>query len=654
MRLEVDPSFEGNPDTISPVDNNWERSRRLVKKMLGENRQRLAHEDLSEEDRHSLTLETKVQEAQQEILERGNKAEWDFFMQAADQGQHFKGITVGDVIYEDGVTPLQVMRIDPETRELTMQNVEAVDDEGENEPWQLGFDDLVRLSGGITRIEKIGHKFDEVAEDVYAADHYNLPPESEEVVTDEQSVDVVSKDESKKEDSEAQPSAPQGEPTVVEPHVEQAVVHKEESRVLSKHHVMFESDPERTSEYMKRARGVERLFTEPINGFNRPNLFHTLQTVMIEKPLGPTQGAVEILPNYFGDKSQERLAYVMQNFREGKSFDAMIQEAKSLSGKEQLEALSSLQVFGSRLLQWRAAGDQAHWERMPDAEKMLARLAERMVLEVELAIVEIKLKNKSAFTERQRESFFKHFERYQRNLDISDEFREHLKAGMEWLQTVETSDYKLQQPQDSAPEPTIRPFVSAGDQIKDESLRNVYKNETKEGEPVSFTTEKGSIYTYTPDGKILRYKKVENKFEEPQDAIVFIPDLGWVSENAPENFSKKFKDEDDYLDQLLRYVHEKDKYIFIVDSQGKQLKTNREIKDSESQGNNIYLTFGEFDPTSPNRFKNHFRIPVATKPKKNYSTFDIGESKNEKGQTVVTRHIGHKVVDITYRLSSAA
>lgn len=51
--------------------------------------------------------------------------------------------------------------------------------------------------------------------------------------------------------------------------------------------------------------------------------------------------------------------------------------------------------------------------------------------------------------------------------------------------------------------------------------------EKKEKPQIDYVeTEKGSVYTYLPDGRTQRFKKAANETYSPQDAIVFIPDWG--------------------------------------------------------------------------------------------------------------------------------
>lgn len=160
-------------------------------------------------------------------------------------------------------------------------------------------------------------------------------------------------------------------------------------------------------------------------------------------------------------------------------------------------------------------------------------------------------------------------------------------------------------------------------------------------------TEKGSVYQYLPDGRTQRYKKVENKHYEPQDALVFIPDWSWVSKNAPENVLMKLgENETQYNQTILEYAQVKGNKIYIVDGKGNKLETNQAIKETKGA---VFLWFGHTENTGEkDKLIQDLAIPVSTEAKKGYYTFDTRKYKTEK-ETKREVHIGNKVKEIIYK-----
>ena len=149
-------------------------------------------------------------------------------------------------------------------------------------------------------------------------------------------------------------------------------------------------------------------------------------------------------------------------------------------------------------------------------------------------------------------------------------------------------------------------------------------------------TEKGSEYKYLPDGRTQRFKKVENKYYEPQDALVFVPDFEWIKKNAPEKILKLLgENETQYIQGLLEYIQGKGKKNYIVNKTGKKLEKNKDIADEDGQ---VFLTFGDKD-------KVDFLIPVAREPKKGFYTFDTRKYK-ENGEHKREKHLGNKIKEI--------
>jgi hypothetical protein len=149
-------------------------------------------------------------------------------------------------------------------------------------------------------------------------------------------------------------------------------------------------------------------------------------------------------------------------------------------------------------------------------------------------------------------------------------------------------------------------------------------------------TEKGSEYKFLPDGRTQRFKKIEGKQYEPQDALVFVPDFEWVKKNAPEKILKLLgENKAQYEQTLLSYVQGKGKKIYIIDKTGKKLEKNKDILAAEGQ---VFLTFGDKD-------KVDFSIPVAKEPKIGFYTFDTRKYK-EGDEYKRERHLGNRIIEI--------
>ena len=167
------------------------------------------------------------------------------------------------------------------------------------------------------------------------------------------------------------------------------------------------------------------------------------------------------------------------------------------------------------------------------------------------------------------------------------------------------------------------------------------------GEIRGVTTERGSVYTYLPDGKTIRYKEVADKHSAPQDILVFVPDYEWVKKNAPEKDSparicnKYGCDEAQYQNLLLSYIHDDDKSCYVVNKDNKELFSNREVAETEGP---VYLLFVDRSELRP---KKSFHIPVAKKPVIGFSAYDMRRF-TESGTSFAQRHLGHKVTQIEY------
>ncbi|MFO0763871.1 MAG: hypothetical protein U0518_03365 [Candidatus Gracilibacteria bacterium] len=158
-------------------------------------------------------------------------------------------------------------------------------------------------------------------------------------------------------------------------------------------------------------------------------------------------------------------------------------------------------------------------------------------------------------------------------------------------------------------------------------------------------TAKGSIYRYLPDGRIQRFKTKTGELQTPQDAIVFIPDYATIERMAPKSFNMEatLGENGTQMEQiLLTRLHDADSKIYIVNSKGEKLETNRAI---QAEPGEIYLSIG------PNETKVDFIIPVSKDPKVGYQTYDTRTYRDpsDPKQRKRERHIGNKIIEIKYK-----
>lgn len=152
----------------------------------------------------------------------------------------------------------------------------------------------------------------------------------------------------------------------------------------------------------------------------------------------------------------------------------------------------------------------------------------------------------------------------------------------------------------------------------------------------SVVTAKGSVYTYLPNGKTQRFKKVEGRAYEEQSILVYIPDFQTLSQLN--NFEKVKhqvgESEFEYIQTLLGYVQGKGTHVYIIDKEGNKIETT----DDALQAKSIWMAFGKTTDID-------FVIPVSLVPKMNFVTYDTRKYK-EGDQLMRERHIGNKVIKI--------
>ncbi len=157
------------------------------------------------------------------------------------------------------------------------------------------------------------------------------------------------------------------------------------------------------------------------------------------------------------------------------------------------------------------------------------------------------------------------------------------------------------------------------------------------------TTAKGSVYTYLPDGRTQRFKKVTNELHEPQDVLVFIPPWELIKDEAPKLYPKIFSNIESpgyYQEILLEYAQYPGRTIRPVDEKGSLVESNKQAKEASR----VFLAF--IDKNNPDL---SFTLPVSINPKPGWNSFDTRKFVDKNGEEFRERHIGNEVVNIEYQ-----
>ncbi len=168
--------------------------------------------------------------------------------------------------------------------------------------------------------------------------------------------------------------------------------------------------------------------------------------------------------------------------------------------------------------------------------------------------------------------------------------------------------------------------------------------EKKVEEVALVETSRGSRYEYLPNNRTQRFKKVEGKKYEPQDAIVFVPDYQTVQKIAPKDVIESGvfgENEAQYEQELQSYVQGSGgkRRVFLVNQKGRVLTTNEQIANEK-------IVFLALQDKTRNRID--LIIPVSKEPKLGYYPFDT-RTYREGERDLTERHIGNKVVKIGYK-----
>lgn len=155
----------------------------------------------------------------------------------------------------------------------------------------------------------------------------------------------------------------------------------------------------------------------------------------------------------------------------------------------------------------------------------------------------------------------------------------------------------------------------------------------------SFETERGSLYTYLPDGQTQRYVAARNEQRPPTDAIVFMPPIETLRELTPESH-KGFLDESEELfkQRIAEYMRGAGESLpAIIDENGHKLRTNPEIKSARK----VFIALCR------NQQEVDFYIPVAKEPRVGFTPIETRKTV-KGGEVTRSWHQGHKITKINY------
>jgi hypothetical protein len=143
----------------------------------------------------------------------------------------------------------------------------------------------------------------------------------------------------------------------------------------------------------------------------------------------------------------------------------------------------------------------------------------------------------------------------------------------------------------------------------------------------SFTTERGSVYTYDDEGHTSRFKHATGEQFEGKSITVF-------TKIAPEQ-------EKDYLAATYP-EHDNDDSVWVVerqeDNSGLTIATVEQVKHPDR----LYLAIVRNGKIVNN-------VPATLMPTLGYDVFDTDVVKKDDGQLISYGHLGHKVASINYR-----
>lgn len=148
-------------------------------------------------------------------------------------------------------------------------------------------------------------------------------------------------------------------------------------------------------------------------------------------------------------------------------------------------------------------------------------------------------------------------------------------------------------------------------------------------------TARGSQYHYLSDGRTQRFKKVEGKWYEPQDLIVFIPTRDYLRSHG---FDLKIpgNNEAEFIETVKAYLGRKTsrKNIDIVDKNGLRIRHTKSLLDIPS----VFALFRTGTDVD-------FYIPVGKNPRLSFFPLDKNYYFNGNACSHIT-HLGHEVVKI--------
>jgi len=160
---------------------------------------------------------------------------------------------------------------------------------------------------------------------------------------------------------------------------------------------------------------------------------------------------------------------------------------------------------------------------------------------------------------------------------------------------------------------------------------------------ICFLTEKGSVYSYLPNGKVQRFKTSENLIKTPYDITVFIPDFDWLVRNGPkEKWRQYAKNPLEYSGNLTDYAYANGRKLTICDRDGNKTLENSQLNTEKDR-------FVAFCRQYKDSVKVDFHLPVSRFPQLGFRPYEFSYSQiNKNGEAKKEHHLGHSITSICF------
>jgi hypothetical protein len=156
-------------------------------------------------------------------------------------------------------------------------------------------------------------------------------------------------------------------------------------------------------------------------------------------------------------------------------------------------------------------------------------------------------------------------------------------------------------------------------------------------------TSMGSQYSYLPDGRSQRHKKVTGENSEPQNILLFIPSLESLrADPKTSDLSILKHNHDSFVHDLVQYYgRDNDKEINTIDENGVYVEVDEKIRDEvRNHKRKLFLSF-------QTNGKPDFVLEVGVDPVLGSHTYDTRTFVNPTdGIKYTERHIGNQVTNI--------